>query len=464
MKISFRPKHFILTGVTSVLLLTGAAYLGSSFAGKQVSLYKINSGLGICQQRISQTFTALIIKDLGSQYLQNDFKQMTGECLTEVSSMLLAIAPEVSLNNLTNNLKSDLHWFHQKVDRVMEMVQKDNIDLSESNINGKFSELEALGSNLEDAILAKSHSLESTSVLIQIMGALSFILLFLCAGAFLLQRRSLSIQKEQGPILDSDSVHPTLEKESQEEVQLLKTHIQTLEEEKIRLAEIVIELQTERDVPIEDRYIIDNLEELLSPEMALSNTNKKEMANFNSAINTVLDRVQARGFNEGILLQMDHADEFSVYSEQGAIEQLLFSLLSYSMDCLKNVGESKKIKFTSKPLGGIAYCKVAICQYQFTEAERAYLSGTTHETEKMPINLILLRELVDDTGVKLGIKNKLNGQKGTCEAEVEIVFERASEQHVEELITKPEQQTKMIVKGSKSQIREFLDQSLNQSL
>ena len=82
----------------------------------------------------------------------------------------------------------------------------------------------------------------------------------------------------------------------------------------------------------------------------------------------------------------------------------------------------------------------------------------------MPINLILLRELVDDTGVKLGIKNKLNGQKGTCEAEVEIVFERASEQHVEELITKPEQQTKMIVKGSKSQIREFLDQSLNQSL
>lgn len=411
-----------------------------------------------------------MIKDLTSQYLQEDFKQMTNECFNEVSTMLFGTTSNMSLNNLVNNLKSDLHWFNQKVERILEMVKKDNIDLSGSNISTKFSELEELSSRLEEALLTKSLSLENSIALIQFSGVLSFILILLSMGAFFLDRRLKLKLSQNLNILLADSLDLSQEENlnlvlnalsSDKLATVLRGYIRDMQQQNKNLEEHILNMQTERIIPIEDRYEI-KIEEnlgtnsntgiLFSENDIGSREKEREITEFSSVINAVLDKVQTRAFHEAILLETDLADEFCVYSEQGAVEQLLFSLLEYSMDCAKSINEVKKVKFNCKALGGIAYCKVSICQYQFNDQEKAFLSGTNDNTKNMPINLILLRELVKDSGFGLAVKNKHNGSKGIFEAEVEIIFDRA--------MATEQSQANKIVKGSKAEIRKFLDNSL----
>lgn len=463
MKKLLQPKYFISIGVLSVMSLFGASYLGRTISQSQVQLYKVNSGLGICQQRIAQTFTALMIKQIGSEYLQQDFRQMTSECLGEVSEMLESTTGNQVILGLMNNLKSDFHWFDQKLDRVVGMIQKEDIDVGQSNIVDKFSELEDLGSELENTILAESSSLENSTLLSGFLSLLSFFLLGLVAVSVLLKKKlSLKEKTRKEEILVDDvssiaSLEYALDKFLP--TNLLNGALETLhriESERIRLEDAIIKLNTEGVIQ-DDRIEIEIPEDLLTEaeygEEKVESTHTDEI-NFHEITNLVLDKLRPRLIAEGVILETDTKDEFEIYGEQENIQQLIYSLVNYSIDSLSEI-EDKRIKFVSKPLGGVAYCKVVLEGHHFTEEERAVLSGQAEVNNETSINLSLLRELINDSGLKFAVKNRQNSQKNTSSSEIEIIFERVM---VEDKT--PANQME-VVKGSKADIRRFFDQQLS---
>lgn len=114
----------------------------------------LNHGVGTCFNRISQTFTAMMIKDIQSPYLNRGFMGLSDECLNEAIKGINPFKQSVGKGYETlNKLISDVHWFHETVVRVHSpMVSGKNLDAPLNPISTKFSTMEALKVKLMDEV------------------------------------------------------------------------------------------------------------------------------------------------------------------------------------------------------------------------------------------------------------------------------------------------------------------------
>jgi hypothetical protein len=90
----------------------------------------LNQGVGTCFNRISQTFTAMMIKDIHSPYLNRGFMGLSDECLSETIKGINPFKQNIGKGYETlNKLISDVHWFHESVVRTHSpMVAGQNLD------------------------------------------------------------------------------------------------------------------------------------------------------------------------------------------------------------------------------------------------------------------------------------------------------------------------------------------------
>lgn len=153
-----------LLGVSSsqILILCGLGLLitlGSFWHHQtyQVQLDRMNvlsQGINTCFNRISQTFTAMMIRDVNSPYLNRGFMTLSDECLNETIKGINPFKQNVGKGYETlNKLISDVHWFHESVTRThgpMLSGKKPNAPLNP--LSSKFSQMENVKANLVDEI------------------------------------------------------------------------------------------------------------------------------------------------------------------------------------------------------------------------------------------------------------------------------------------------------------------------
>jgi hypothetical protein len=453
-KLFFEPKTILATGIIAIGLICGLSFVNYNMNSSQSSLHKANSGVGICFQRVTQTFTALMIRDFGSNYLSQNFRNITSECLGEVTKALSTLGVQKNVLKVSNNLKSDLHWFDQKVDKVSQMAQKDEIDISQSNVTNKYYELEGMKTSLEESLVSDIDRVEANKNLGLAGIALSLITLILSGVAFFFSRRLDRAELDNIELIASERIaegelNSTITDLSHQAfinlnmpniATALETFCTELVRENKSLEASLLKMNT-----IGDERIEINLE----PQ-------NREVSDFNQAFNTVLDKMQEKVFKHGILLDTDLNDNFKVYATNEELEQFLYSLLSYSMDCTLGSEENKKVTVRSKSLGGIAYCKVKVANYAFSDDEMGVLNGKAPSSDTS-VNLLLLRELIGDLNASIAIKNKQNSLTHAVESEMEIIFDRAREE-----VTSNELKAAVnIVKGSKQEIKEYFKQNMS---
>lgn len=449
-------KVLVGLGLVSLVSILGFSLLGQNFASKQSSLYQLSNGLGICFQRVNQSFTALMIKDFSSEFMTKDFRSRTGDCFSELSSTLTS--KSLMTNNLKtnlNNIMSDTHWFSEKLDRVVELSQVEQIDLSQSNIINKYVEIEGLKNKVEESMLVKADSMSSGKGLVFIAMVLSQLLL--CASFFLLFIKQRMLSKEVNKIeseidtklgeRDSHLVVQKIFRRLFNYLELPKTQAfvtgyhQNLMENNFKMQDHLVRMNTQGIMP-EERENID-----------LDKLNKTfEAVDFNQSVSQVLDQMKGKAFNHGIVVDVDITGDFVVSSEVEPLNQLLFSILNFSMESSLAHSEGRKIVIKGKPLGSIAYCKFKIAGFCFDDKDLAVLNGEA-PSEDTNINLAILSELVEDANVKLSVKNKHNSKLGMLESEVELIFNRASKSSNKEVSN--------VVKGSKREIKEFLQKGIS---
>ena len=453
-KFIFEPKTILATGIIAISLICGLSLINFNMNSSQSSLHKANSGVGICFQRVTQTFTALMIRDFSSNYLGQNFRTITSECLGEVTKALSSLGVQKNVLKVSNNLKSDLHWFDQKIDKVSEMAKKNEIDISQSNVTNKYYELEAMKSSLEESLVSSIDKVELNKNWSLLGIAMSLVTLILSGVAFFFSRRIERVGLDnieaiaadrlaQGDINDSitDLSHQAFTSLNMPSTGLaIETFCSNLVRENRSLEASLLKMNTMGD----ERFEI-SLDPVTKP-----------IADFNIAFNTVLDKVQDKVFNHGILLDTDLNDNFKIYASNEELEQFLYSLISYSIDCTLGSDQSKKVTIRSKSLGGIAYCKVKVSNYAFSEEEMGILNGKAPSSETS-VNLLLLRELIGDLNASIAIKNKQNSTTHAVESEMEIIFDRARE----EVSVEEPRAAVNVVKGSKQEIKEYLKQNMS---
>jgi hypothetical protein len=147
-------------GLEKILLFCGFS-LALTFAGfweyqKNVTtsekLAKVQNGVSTCFSRVTQSFTAAMIKDINSPYLKRDFMALTDECLkegTKAAGIDVSILPKAS--QYFNDLISEVHWFHEKVVKVVGSAAA-GAELPVQAINEKYVKVESLKMDLIDQL------------------------------------------------------------------------------------------------------------------------------------------------------------------------------------------------------------------------------------------------------------------------------------------------------------------------
>lgn len=450
-------KLLIAIGGVSVALVLGFSLLGQSLASKQSGLYQLSNGLGICFQRVNQSFTALMIKDFSSDFMSKNFKATTGECFSELSNAFTSKALMTgAIRTKLDNIMSDSHWFSEKTDRLVRLSQREDINLSESNIIGKYIEIEQLKVSLDEVILQKAKELGSGNQLLLVALVLSQLLL--CASFFYLFLKRRIVSKDLNKI--------------ESEIKLTKIGAR---DSHLVVQKVLKKLFTALEVPNTHAFVSSYHQSVLEENYKLNDhlvkvnaigaldiapSNKEESENilafdpvdFNHSFSAVIDKVKDKAFNHGVIIDTNIVDQFMVRSEAESLNQLLFSILNFSLESSLAHNEGRKIEIKGKPLGGIAYCKFKIAGFCFNDEDLAVINGkkASNDTD---LNLVILKELTSDANVGLSVKNKHNSELNVNESEIELIFERA-------LGVEAKKPTSKIVKGSKREIRRFLDKNL----
>ena len=404
--------------------------------------YALETGSGTCFQRVTQTFTSLMIKDLASPYLQKEFMNTTSECYSAVSASfkdLETFAGQPAKEAL-NSLQSDLFWFHEKVQKLSTRQMNTMFDFSESNVTRKFSSLEKLKMTFEQGVEAAGVRLvhwQKFAYGINLFSVLLFIAFI--ATRFLVGRKEDEkirlIEKTADESLNKDNVAP----------------------EKIdRMMDIICQrLQIPKTAELFAFYHHQVRQNQYRPSPMLENrplprSEFKNPSYFQKSMQTAFNNLMNKSFAQGIMVDADLDDEFYVAVKEEPLEQLLYSVIQYSIDLAqKSQSQEKRLSMSSKVLGPTAYLRLKVDGPCFTSSELEFINGTVSSTEGINMNLVLTKEMAKDAKVSFAIKNKTNVTHGVDGVQVDLVFDCIK-------VEEKKKEVKKVVKGSKKDIKAFL--------
>ncbi len=418
--------------------------------GDLQKVQKANAGLGICFQRVTQTFTSLMIKDFSSGYLNNDFRSNSADCIDEVGRIATEMGMTAGTTKSLNNLKSDLHWFDQKVTKVLSMAKAEDMNLQQSNITDKYSELEGLKAEVEDSFskqtdgLSQFRTLGLAGIIFSLITLMISMLSFLFVGR--VKAKELKAIDKAAELIDSNSsseLSTLLARFFQSlGVPSLEAKVLTAFDGKIEAVNNLEDQLIKMNTIETERYEIEVPEDLLNIEV-------EETSDFHIALTTALDRVQQKAFQHGIVMDTDLQDDFQILANREALDQLLYYSLSFGLDASLTSEESRRVILRSNPLGGIAYLKMKVVGHAFSEDEMKILNGG-EPTSETNVNLLLLRELISDANATLAVRNIHNSTSSRIESEIEIVFARSKD------IVESQSNVK-VVKGNKAEIKAYFE-------
>lgn len=126
------------------------------------TIHVMNQGLGTCFGRINQSFTAMMIKDVRSPYLDKGFSQLTNACLEELKTIFKPLENKIlKASEVLNKLNSESIWFHEKLGKIHSpMLLGQGLDTSLSPIKERYASIEELKVSLADELDNGRHRLQ----------------------------------------------------------------------------------------------------------------------------------------------------------------------------------------------------------------------------------------------------------------------------------------------------------------
>ena len=174
------PKILMMCGL-GLLVTLGAFWHYQSNQTQLDRMNVLNQGVSTCFNRISQTFTALMIKDIQSPYLNRGFMGLSDECLSETIKGINPFKQNIGKGFETlNKLISDVHWFHETVVRTHSpMIAGQKLDAPLNPLSAKFTQMENLKINLVDEIdvtNSRLREVQASDEVLMGIGLLMFVL------------------------------------------------------------------------------------------------------------------------------------------------------------------------------------------------------------------------------------------------------------------------------------------------
>ena len=184
----------------------------------QISTYShlstLQEGNGICFSRVTQTFTAAMMRKLGSQHLSFPFIEMTEECYGDIAenfySEFKTSFPFVG--EQLGRIATDAHWFHEKLNnKVISLgAGAATIENSFVSLENQFAKVESLHDEINKILESKkgqAYRQFHFSIMALFLSLLALLIAFIgyFVQEFSVRRFHQSLERRAGQEVDQEN-------------------------------------------------------------------------------------------------------------------------------------------------------------------------------------------------------------------------------------------------------------------
>jgi F0F1-type ATP synthase membrane subunit c/vacuolar-type H+-ATPase subunit K len=459
----------IMVGLTA---LSGGMY--NSKLGQYQQTSVVNNGSATCFQRISQTFTAIMVRDFTSLYLSRDFTEMTAECFSEVMGQFKSVYGEdfKKAHRPLNDLLSDGHWFHEKVFRHLDKGQAESDVAPDANLIQKYANLEGKRADFQDAMDARVQEIEASSTMwkwmtigfllfsVGVLGFFFYLELERVRAWMGINQRIEDLSSESNDVMIAD-VDRLMEDafnidDQNKAYQFFNNHFSSLLESSALTHSAIDDMRPveKETVSVEDIPQVslevkkesqpNEIPDVPTPTSSEETVEVVRGTDFNEAFLAIFNRVKDRAFANGVVIDFDMNEDLHVELDKESLSQLLMSAFGYAISASARNQQINKIMIRTEDSKDEVQYNFSIQGHFFNVSELEYLAHNGSASGLDSTDLMILKELVAEVAVGFKATNKIGDTGKLIGANFELSLKKATPQKSQKVVR--------VVKGKKSEV------------
>lgn len=431
-------KIFIFCGLGLVMTL-GAFWHHQTNQMQLDRMGILNQASGTCFARISQSFTAIMIKDIRSPYLNDGFLGLSNECLDETAKTIAPFKSSMGKgHDYLNMMAAEVHWFHEMLTKIhAPMLAGQNQTASTNGLASKYSKIEGLKNNLVDEIESYSQKIKKVQASDEVLMGAGLMIFVIALSLLSLQEfNRVQLRREvEGEAL-------SLLKAGQNHVGAM---VDTLVDRALSSQGLTVTSQIFRDYheallerPAKNQNVSDDSVIRANPLTATMVEEAEEQKSVNNEIkNTARSSfkevlVSLQNIHAKDLLQASDVRDVQLAVEFEGLEQMMNAAVNKMAE--KRM-DNKKILISNQIHTDRAVITMFLGGNTFTASELEYMSNETSTINTTDMNLMILKELTNETGIRPVLENKLDRHGKITGLSVRFVINRAPKENKSKLIS-----------------------------
>jgi hypothetical protein len=435
-------KIYVVCGLS--LFMTLASFWHHQTNQTQLDRLNIlNQGVGTCFNRISQTFTAFMIKDIQSPYLNRGFMGLSDECLNETIKGINPFKKNVEKGYETlNQLISEVHWFHEKIVRIHTPMLTNPTAPHQSltPVSDRFGKMETYKMDLVDEIDSASHKLRSVQMNDEYLMGAGLIIFVLALTLLSLQEfNRLQLQRE-------------LEREALNFLKAGKSNMGSMVDQLVDKALVrngllvtaqifrdyhgeILERLSDRTPAKEEAFHVQEVsEEVLSEQGHLGHkTSLKEIL------------VSIQNLQPKDSIHMSEVRDVQMNVDYESFEQVVNSAIN---QLAARRSDQKKIMIGNQIHSDKTVINLFLAGSTFNVSELEFAHGAKAiAADGIDMNLVILKEMVQESGIQWHLENKADRNGNITGMNIRFSVNRA-----------PKEKSKLVsvIKGKKKDLTKEL--------
>jgi hypothetical protein len=491
----FQNKRSIV-GLFLLAALVSTTYKIQENSGRIKRLTNFESGMQTCFTRVNQTYTAKMLAEATSEYLTQNFQNLTEECFAEgILNVEESFKNELSqTTKKLSNLASNVHWFHEDI--LSPGTSKSIAGDGESrDVGARFEKIESTKDEILDSSeLYKTEIFEALNKQKTFFYVSSIFLVILMFSEYMsTTRRRLSNnsrEKEaEAELLDNGGVssvkvgeiiRSALEQNDLINCSKLFSNFHTLQSfdknlKNKNIYSVLGDLVTPQSAYVHtvmENEISDEVNELVNKmwndeKTGITNDNSEGKMlhdlNLETMSSSVIDLLVEKLFSQGIQIDIKIPENLMIKGRNEELEQSLYHLLNFAINSTHTESGEKSISLCAQKLGDVVAFDLTYRGQGFDNEMLKYRVGLSNVQTQQDIDLQICQTLLQEIDAKLQLDNKMNQQGEIVGGRVKIIFKTGAMESSESKMSK-EARLIDLKRGSKKEIMASLNSSANSAM
>jgi hypothetical protein len=437
-----------IAGIFLLAALVGITYNIQENSTRIKRLTNFESGMQTCFARVNQTYTAKMLGETTSNYLTQNFQNLTEECFAEgilnveesFKTELAQVAKKLS------TLASNVHWFHEDI--LSPGTARAIAGAGETegrDVGSRFEKIEST----KDEILENSdqYKTELSGTLNKeknIFYVVSTLLVLVMISEFMsaTRKRLANVAREkeaEAELLDNggavsvkvgEIIRNALEQNDLVNCSKLFSNYHAEQamdktikgKNKLSLEELITPVGVLSSVVVNDK--IDKIWNDDNIGVSADKSEGKMLVDLNleQISAAVIDLVAEKLFSQGVQLDTKIPENLMIKARTEEIEQILYHLMNYAINSTHSENGEKNISIFAHKLGDIVAFDLIHSGLGFDEQILKQRAGLSQTNKNLDIDLQICQTLLGEIQAKVQLDNKLNQNGEIIGGRVKIIF------------------------------------------